>query len=307
MKYTLKNLFFVLLASAAVTACVPDEDPITYTQADLVRPDALLSIKTPVISFVAGNADYTMDIFSYIPPGDATARLDVFSVFTDASTGQVSNEVLLTSFTVAQGENNLSGTITYADLKAGLMVGGASLPDNEVDVAVGSRWNLSVRPVDASGAKTLNPGSILVAVLSPFAGIYEVIESAYYRIGAGPTIWNGQQRFIGSVDANTFSHDDYWGNFAATGFFVFDLNEDNTITIPDNLDQLFFSGTYMLTCQEDAALFTNVPCDGSNVLIVDGGGPGKHIIKLTYGYFSVTGDENEGAREFYEVLQKVVD
>lgn len=309
MKNNFKYFLLLFLGAVLVSACVPEEDLIVYPgETDLVRTDPLLDVKTSVISFVAGTENYIVSIFALIPDANATTKLEVYSTYNDATSGGQSNEVLLTTFDLSKGENNIKGTLTYDDLKAGLTVDGSSLPDNEVDIPVGSSWDLVVIPVDGSGNATFGSKKITVAVLSPYAGLYRVVESAYYRIGAGPTIWNDQERFIGSVDANTFSYNDFWGNFANAGAsFVFDLNDDNTITVLDDPSQLVFSGDMMLTCQEDGGQFTNVPCDGSNILIPDDV-DGKHVIKLTYGYFTTNADPTVGgAREFYEVLEKIVD
>ncbi len=305
----MKNKFhFILLFLATTmvfTACVKDEDEVSYgAETPVDRADPLLLVNTPIISFVAGEPSYELDLLAFIPSGNATSKINVLSTFTDAATGAVSNEVVLKTFDVSSGENPINSTITYADLKAGLTVNGGGLPANEVDIAVGSKWDLTLAPVDGSGAATFGTKAVTVGVLSPFAGIYTVIESDYWRINvqSGGADWTGTQIFIGSVDENTFSHNDWWGPFAATGFFTFDLNPDNTITIPDVPEQLFFSGNDMLTCQEDAGSFANVPCTGSNELIPSA--DGKHIITLTYGYFTASGDENEGPREFYEKLEK---
>ena len=299
------SIYILLFAFAAFfTSC--EEDFVVYDNITEMRNDPLmdLTVNTSVVSFVAGKADYTIEFLVRTPNSDAVKSIDVLKTYTDAGTGVTADPVLLKNYPVTQGANTtlITDVITYADLKAGI----PGLPDAETDIPVGSSWVLTFVPIDGSGGEAFSTSAkINVSVLSPFAGIYRVIESDYYRIGAqsGAADWSGTDIFIGSVDANTFSHNDWWGPFDAAGFFVFDLNDDNTITIPDNLDQLFFSGDDMLTCQEDAGSFANVPCDGSNVLEIKA--DGKHIIKLTYGYFTASGDENEGAREFYEVLEKI--
>jgi len=130
-----------------------------------------------------------------------------------------------------------------------------------------------------------------------------VIESAYYRIGENNGDWNGEVRFIGSVDEDTYSYNDYWGLFGWAGkSFNFDVDySDNTINAPLIVDGLF-SGNRALNCNEEPGIFENVPCEGSNVVVEDEAS-GKHRIYLTYGYFT----DGSGAREFYEVLEKIVD
>ncbi len=311
MKYKIPYLVLFVGIVLGMSGCI-DQETVEYTvENDLQRNDPLTQIlvNTPTVSFVAGEPGYDVDFLVITPNNDDTKQIKVYKTFTDASTQSVSAEVLFTTYDVAAGQNTISLTdnYTYAELKADLTVDGNPLPDDEVELAVGSKWDLRLEPVDGSGNPTFDAGAISIAVLSPFAGLYTVIDSDYWRIGvqSGAADWKGNEVFIGSVDATTFSHVDNWGPFTAAdgavGQFVFTLNADNSITVLDDPSQLFFSGNDMLTCQEDGPTFANVPCDGSNVL--EPSPDGKHIIKLTYGYFTT----GSGPREFYEVLEKNVD
>lgn len=305
MKHNLKYIAFSFLAILFISSCGDDPDGIiTYPEISESANDAVqdIIINTPVVSFVAGTESYTIDFLVRTPNSDNVKNIEVYKQFTNASDGSVSDRLLLGTYPVAAGANTTSivDQVTYAQLSDGL-----GLPSDELAIPIGSKWDLTFDAKDGSGGTAFTTGTIVLGVLSPFAGTYQVIESDYYRIGvqSGGADWTGSQIFIGSVDANTFSHNDWWGPFESPGFFVFDLNDDNTITVTDTPEQLFFSGNDMLTCQEDGSSFVNVPCDGSNVL--EPSDDGKHIIKLTYGYFTASGDENEGAREFYEVLEKI--
>ena len=73
------------------------------------------------------------------------------------------------------------------------------------------------------------------------------------------------------------------------------------IEVPIITESGLYSGNRALSCKTDKNQFKNVPCDGSNILIEDNVN-GKHIIKITYGYFT----DGSGPREFYEVLEKIV-
>lgn len=300
-----------LIAGLGLVMSACERDFVEYDSANEMRNDPFTKIlvNTPVVSFVAGSENYTIDFLVITPNSDEVTSVDVYKTFTDSKTAETSSSVLLASYNVPAGQNTTRFTeqITFDELREGITIGGQPLTSNELDVAIGSSWVLTFDPVNSSGTTIFDAGSsINIGVLSPFAGIYEVIESDYYRIGAqsGAADWTGAQIFIGSVDDNTFSHNGWWGPFEAAGAFVFDLNDDNTLTVLDDPSQLFFSGDDMLTCQDDASSFQNVPCAGSNVLEpseVDD----AHIIKLTYGYFTDSGDENAGPREFYEVLRKI--
>jgi len=160
---------------------------------------------------------------------------------------------------------------------------------------------------------TLNlAGAINVAVLSPYAGIYVFDYIEYWRIGvlrndvSDPII--GTEFFVGSVDENTFSHNDWWGPFAwPNQAFNFDVNfTDNSITVPILTASGLFSGTAALNCTDNAGDLSHVYCGATNELFKDplnpNSGNGEHVIFLSYGY-SAAG----GPREFYTELVKVVD
>ncbi len=303
----MKNIRLITFLSLALVfaavSCNEDEF-VTYGEETYQGiSDPFLQIKTSVISFQAGIPSYTME-FNVINGLKRITAVEVYSIFTDAATGAESNEVLLATYPLdADDLTVVSDELTYAELKAGLIVNGNPLPDNEVDLAIGSGWKFRFLGKRAEGDIGL-PGSIRVGVLSRFAGNYKVIESAYFRINVPgtPPNWNGQTRFIGSVDATTFSYNDFWGPLAWGGqSFNFSLNEtDNTLTVPILTASGLVSGSRALNCTADGALFVDVPCAGSNVLIPDDIG-GKHVIKLTYGYYT----DGSGSRQFYEVLEKI--
>ena len=292
------SLSFLLLF---VSISCDDDDPVQYGPEGYQKvTDAFIQVITPVISFQAGVPAYHME-FVLVNGLKRVTDVEVYSIFTDAATGEQSNEVLLDSYPMtADATTTVTDSLTYAKLKEGLTINGNPLPENEVDIAIGSGWQF--RFVGKQSDRDIPlAGSIRVGVLSRFAGLYKVVESAYYRIGVLSANWTGQTRFIGSVDATTFSYNDYWGNFAWGGHsFNFVLDEsDNSIEVPVLVNGEFYAGTRAIGCSTDYALFTSVPCDGSNILIPDDTN-GKHIIKLTYGYFT----DGSGPREFYEILEK---
>lgn len=309
MKFNIQYIL-LLFMGLGIVSCVNEDIP-EYGQSNVTRNDPYsdLLVNTPVVSFVAGEPAYDIEFLLITPGSDAVTKLNVYKQFTDAATGLVSDPVLMKTYDIAAGNTALiNDQVTFADLREGITINGAPLTENEVDLPVGSKWELTFEPVDGSGAEVFSSSkTINVSVLSPFAGFYTVITGKYFRIGveSGASNYTGLVKFIGSVDENTFAQVDSWGPFVkgdgADGQFVFDIDENNNITVLDDPSQLFFSGNEMLTCQEDAAAFANVPCADSNVL--EPKADGKHIIKLTYGYHTT----GSGDREFYEVLEKVVE
>lgn len=315
MKFNLKYLTLLLAGFFIMYSC--DDDTVTYDEIALEVADGFYRALTPTVPFVAGTDFY--EIRFIVVPGVAdVAQVAVYKQFTDSKTGNSSDVVLMGTYDVnsAEAATTIVDQLSYDDLKAGLTLNGNPLPDNDIEIGIGSSWTLTLVPLKADGSESdlANAGgTINVAVLSPFAGDYLVVASAYYRInilnGAG---WNGQTRFIGSINDTTFSHPNWFGpfNVAATLKFIV-RSADNTVWVPKvgqvpGLNQENgVTGDPIINCEEDPGMFVNVPCAGSNVLIPDV--DGEHVFKLTYGYYTASGDENEGSRQVYEELVKIVE
>ncbi|MBK8621590.1 MAG: hypothetical protein IPN79_07465 [Saprospiraceae bacterium] len=302
MKSSLKfSIFSFLILGFSFFSC-GDEDLVSYKEGGVLKiADAYLDVLTPVVSFQAGTPDYTISM-DIINGEKRVNKVNVYSVYTDAVSGKTSNEVLLAAIDVPAGNKvNLSKKLTYADLKNGVTVNGAGLPDDQNQLSVGSGWKLRFEGETSLGIVPL-VGNINLAVLSRFAGIYKVVESHYYRIGVLTADWNGQERFIGSVDDNTFSYNDYWGNFAWAGCsFRFKIDfATNKIEVPILTSCGTFAGNRAISCPTDEALFAEFDCKTFDVFEPNEA-TGKHRIKLTYGYFT----DGSGPRAFYEVLEKV--
>jgi hypothetical protein len=310
IKYIGSKISYILLTFLVVTfGCDESSDPFAdYEQGPAQQiADPYLQILTPVVSFQAGTPSYNVSM-NTINGLKQLTKVDAYKVYTDANTGSSSEEVPFKSYAI---DNPMKVVIddefTYEDLKEGITVDGNPLPEDDVELAVGSGWVITYKGITTSGDEIPLAGSVNVAVLSRFAGIYRIVDMKYWRIGEDrDDVYAseiGNTRFIGSVDENTFKYNDYWGPFVWTGSsFNFDIDyNDNSITVPIICCGLF-SGDYATNCQENADKLTNVPCDGSNILIPDDA-TGKHRIILTYGYFA----EGSGPREFWEILEKVVD
>jgi hypothetical protein len=301
----MKNIIKIvgLFVFATLLFSCNDDEAVAY-QTGLTQQitDPYLQVTTGVVSFQAGTPSYNMR-FNVLNGTKALSKVDIYHFYTDNATGKVSNEVLYKSFPVSGALTKIDDEFTYDELKAGLMIDGAGLPEDQTALAIGSGWRMRFEGTVTDGSVIPMSGSIFVGVLSRFAGLYKVIESGYWRIGVDNGGWNGGERFIGSVDETTYSYNDFWGNFGWGGnAFHFRLDEtDNSITVPILVNGALFSGNRAINCTDDAAIFVNAPCAGSNVLIPDDAN-GKHVIKLTYGYFT----DGSGPREFYEVLEKIV-
>jgi hypothetical protein len=299
-----KGLQYCLIAAAAMVLSCEEDSSMDYKGGDeLGVTDSYLQITTPVVGFQAGTEQYSI-AFNAINGEKDIEKVNIYSTFTDTD-GSTSNEGLFASYDV-EGPllNKIEDDFTYDDLRAGLTINGGPLTDDQNQLAVGAGWKFRFEGVRPNGDIVRLPGNINVAVLSRFAGIYKFTKIEYYRIGvlrndvSDPII--GTELFIGSVDENTFSHNDWWGPFAWSGCsfnFDIDFEDGNKATVPVLTSCGLFSGTEAVSCPNLAF----GKCATSNVLIVDDV-TGKHKLKLSYGYVGAGGN-----REFYTELEKVVD
>lgn len=306
-KLSIQSMIAVFCIAAIGFSCNEGEF-LSYPEGDPQGvADPYLQIVSPVISFAAGTASYTLEL-NVVQGTNRIDEVNIYSVYTDADSGLPSDqEVLLETIVVETDTRQVVALeVTYDDLKLGLTVDGSALPASDYDLAVGSGWDLRFEAITESGDVLTLAGGISMAVLSPYAGIYEVVSMSYYRIFVlrndvtDPII--GTEKYIGSVDEDTFSYNDWWGPFNWTGQSIeFDVDfDDNSIDIDETGP--IFSGNYFSTCESFPDDLTSVPCDAStNYLVIDLD-TGLHEIYMTYGYVS-----GSGPREFYEELHKVVD
>lgn len=304
------NIYALLLSVIVLGVSCSEKEFVEYPFAgdDLSIVDPYVQLVTAVVPFQAGVESYDV-AFNLVNGTKKLSKIDVYKQFTaDAITMESSDKVLFRSYDVGDLKTEIADVIDYNQLKQDLSVGGSPLPDDETQLAIGAGWVLSFVGTLVDGGTIDLAGAINVGVLSPYAGLYEVVESDYYRINvqSGIADWTGQDRFIGSVDESTFSYNDWWGPFSWTGFsfnFKVDL-ETNEITAPLVVNSTLFSGNRELRCDTEPELFVDVPCEGSNMLIKDpenpNGANGKHEIIITYGYFT----DGSGSRQFYEKLRK---
>lgn len=305
-KKSLLSACFALLVSAFWVSC--DKDDIEYDEENVIEQeviDSYLQIKTSVVSFQAGTEKYGLKMNAISGIKEPLQQVMVYSTFSDAVTGEVSDEVLLGTYDVEGLITTITDSLTYEDLKEGIVINGGSLPESDLDIPIGSGWVLRFEGVTTTGESLDLDGSVNIAVLSVYAGLYTVETSQYIRIDEDyGDLWSKSERFIGSVNDTIFSYNEAWGAFEDPSYgFNFDVDFDD-YSIDLIKSSAASPGDYAITCADDASFFSVAPCEGSNILIPDPDAPesptGKHRIILTYGYYV----EGSGARQFYEVLVK---
>ena len=321
----MKNLKYIMILFLCVGMLSCEEELVTYDEeidleeiAENSLSSPFIKVLTSNISFVAGEESYGISFLAVAPPSADFVSVNVYKAFTDSRTAKTSEKVLLKNYPIEPVDfrDEVSDNITFAQLREGITIDGDPISENELDLGIGSSWTLSFEGVKADGSASFEESAtIVVAVLSPFAGNYSVIESDYWRINvqSGLADWTGETRFIGSINDTVFAHERIWGPSAFTWTpaagpelaIIWDP-ETNKLSVPaefNGVPQNYFSGNYVITCEDDLAFFSNVPCDSR----LEPSEDGKHKMYLTYGYFTASGDENEGEREFYEVLEKIVE
>lgn len=295
---------YLMIVGAAILISCEEDTKVDYSEDEAItleNADSFLQIETSVVGFTAGLESYSI-AFNAINGVKDIDQVNIYSTFTDVD-GSVSNEVLFGSYPVEEtGRNQITDDFTYDDLKEGIIVNDESLPTDQTLLAVGAGWEFRFEGVRSSGEIIRLPGTINIAVLSRFAGIYKMTYMEYYRINVlrddvtDPVI--GEEIYIGSVDEDTFSHNDWWGPFSWSGCsfnFDVDFENGNAITVPILTSCGLYAGTEAISCPN----FDNIPC--VNVLEVHDD-TGEHVIKMSYGY-----EASGGAREFYVEYEKVVD
>jgi hypothetical protein len=311
---TIKNILCFTLLAVLFTAC--DINDREYDDVlEVGRTGGTLTVNNQLISYVVGeDATYTASGSTY-QGSVSTQTVDVYKSFTSSATGETSNETLLTSITIsdlnAGSTSVFEAQFTYSELIEGLLLNGEPLPAEDTGLTIGDSWTLRYVSNTSAGDANSNIATTKVAVGTRFAGTYRVIASDYYRIGvqSGAADWSGEQRIIESVDATTYKHlgvgpfdVGYFADYADSEYHLFfDLNSDDTVNYEGVGNTTLLENAYV-SCAVNGALFENVSCAGSNYVVRDDV-EGKDLIYMTYGYFT----DGSGTREFYEVLEKIVD
>ena len=307
----IKYLILSLFAFAAITSCIDDDNDELTGNNDV---GGLVSVNNGLIGYVVGN-DGTYTAAGSVYQGKVqTNKIDIYKSFTDAATGETSNENLLVSIPISDitiGKKvAFDFSFKYEDLIAGLTLNGAPLPANDGELNIGDFWELRYESSTSDSDTQFNGSTTKVSVGTRFAGTYRTLDAAYYRIGVLTYSTADFQNFvpeqvIESVDATTYRVVEYFGVFGGNTWY-FQIDENDKISYPAETpdgEAQTGNGQPFITCELNPGDMTNVPC-GSNTNYVERDDvTGADKLYLSYGYF--TG--GSGAREFYQVLEKIVD
>ena len=306
----MKNIKYIVLSLFAVTmlfSCIDDDnDELTGTAAT----GGLVSLNNAAIGYVVGNDGTYTASGSVFQGNTQTTSIDVYKSFSDAMTGSTSNEVLLTSIPISNttvGETgNFEFSFKYEDLISELTIDGGALPANDAELNIGDFWNLRFASTTSAGNTSFNSSTTKVAVGTRFAGTYKVMDQEYWRIGAfrDDVEWPSEM-LVESVDATTYRMVEFFGAFNGNEWY-FQIDENDVISYPDETpsgDPQTGNGQPFITCQSDPNNMTNVPCGPETNIVVRDDVNGKDKLFMTFGYLTA----GSGPREFYQVLEKIVE
>jgi hypothetical protein len=297
-----------LIVIAGLFSCEKDSDTLTGG----AETGGLLTVNSGLVGYVVGNGnDFKYESKVTVYQGDIkTTKIEVYKSFTNIN-GDKSNEILYKTIEVPNSPKNqeFSFDVSYNELKDGLIVAGNPLPDDDSLLNIGDAWTLKYMTTTSNGTVHENSNATKVAVGTRFAGTYKVVDSNYWRLGVSNGGWNGEVRVIESVDATTYKFVGYAGGFAAvTNTHYFTIDNNGVVFTPQT-----YKGVAQLLNGQPLINCTSNPVD----MILSCGYPGlqnvvtkddvnnKDRIYRTYGYY--TGSGAVGPREFYEVLERIVE
>lgn len=302
----IKLYLLSLIVVAGIISCEEDSDVLT---GDAVT-GGLVDVNSKLVGYVVGNGNdfkYSAS-FSVNQSEDVTTKIDVYKVFTNIA-GKSSNEILMKTVDVptAMGIQNVTFDFTYNELIKDLKVDGVAISSNDGLLSIGDSWTLKYVAHTNKGKENVNAATTKVAVGTRYAGKYKVIASTYWRINVNNGDWNGDERIIESVDATTYKYVGYAGPFAGvtnTHYFTIDANlVVRTPVLYKGVAQLL-NGLGVINCEETPLNMPNAcSVTGPLNIVVKDDVNGKDKIYRSYGYINPA----SGSREFYEVLEKVVE
>lgn len=317
-KIKMRKINFIAIIFAAILFFPSCENDLDGNESIVPASEGgLLTISNAPISYVVGNeATYTIT-GSVLQGGIKATKIEVYKSFTSTAGSEgdvVSNEVLFTTLEPTQEEGqtiSFSYSFDYADLISGLTVGGASLPASDSELTIGDNWNFRYEVTTTAGDVVQGAVKSKVSVATRFAGSYRTLDAVYYRIGVvtyTTANWPAET-VIESVDATTYRVVEYFGAEPFSGNeWYFQIDENDVITYPEKTpsgDDQLGNDLPFITCDRNPNDMTNVPCGaGESNYVERDDENGADKLYMSFGYYNA-GDS--GSREFYHVLEKIVD
>lgn len=319
----IKKLSILFLSLVTFYACNDEQLNVDNWDGNTIE-GGLLDVKNTAMNYVVGNTGpYTASVRVFQGTIKTTnVRINktfyTSEIVVDPITGEETKIVLKSNTiddfkTIAISEtaqNSLfSYDFTFSELIEGLSVDGNPLPTTDGEYQIGDYWELEYFTTNSNGVHK-NYATTQAAVSTRFAGTYNVLKGEYFRLGAnngGGVMWTGDQVAIKSIDAITYEWAE-WGILSgwADNVLYFQIDPVTLkITYPVEWDGVVqtLNGEPLIFLPDSALDLTNVSGmtdTPDQAFLVENG---KDQLDMVYGYY--TG--GSGPREFYHLLEKVVD
>jgi hypothetical protein len=205
-----------------LTACNKNEDLVTEN-----AMEGGLVVPTKVFNYKLG-ATPTVSIPITVPSGPGISRIDILSTYYDAETDTVSNTVLL--MTITSVSSNVPVSMTYTELKKGIVLKGLPLPDDETKLAIGSSWKLTYTTYMAEDSrKVINNAVTTISVANAYAGKYNCV-GIFHHPTAGDRDINEEKNL---VPTGAYTVTTSVGDLGGNGYFMeITVNpSDNSVTV----------------------------------------------------------------------------
>ena len=168
------NVFLPLIALGLILgACQKNEDLLT---ADAKTGG--LATPTSSVPYKLG-ATPSVPLTLTVPMGPGISKIEVFNQYTRAEDGVKSNKVLMSTVDIASAnvteELVKNFSVTYTDLKKGIVLDGAALPDDESLLPIGDSWSLTYESIMEDGRRVVNNAKTAIAVANIYAGSYSCV------------------------------------------------------------------------------------------------------------------------------------
>ncbi len=314
----MKKIKYIILSLFAMSALISCEDGdfflVDQDNDELTGGAALgglVTLDNSSIGYVVGN-DGTYTASGSVYQGKVqTTSVDVYKSYRNSVSNSSSNSELLitvpvTNTTVGQSAS-FEFSFKYEDLISGLTFNGSPVSTDDTDLNIGDNFILSYVGVTSEGNRHRSSKQTVLTVNSRFAGTYSVgPEKLYYRIGVlrDDVEWPAEMS-IESVNATTYRIVEYFGAFDGNVMY-FEIDANDRITYPandpDGNPQLG-NGEPLITCDLNSGDLANVPCGLVSNYVERDEVNGEDKLFMTFGYFTA----GSGAREFYQVLTKIVE
>lgn len=315
MKYLFKNIYYLFALSIVAFSCNESEDLVT---AD-AKEGGLMAVTNSSLNYVVGNTGpYTMEFFVNQNEDVSIESLTVYKSFVgqeilkdqndeDSVVTYTSNEILDKEVAITEtGNHYMDLSYTFDELIAGLDVSGTTLPTSDGDYIIGDKWTLTFESTLSNGETVTQGFSVNITVSTRFAGVYNVLDKDYFRIGVDRSDLDNDwpaTMTIASIDAITYELVEWIGLFDGNTLYFQIDPATGAITYPEewNGTAQILNDQPVITCEGNPADMVNVPCATSNFAEIKD--DGKDILSMAVGYFT----DGSGAREFYQLLEKVVE